>query len=68
MPKHEGVRTRRYKLMVFPELNEVELYDLEVDPDELHSLDDDPAYAAIRARLEDLLVELRSRYRVSEDW
>ena len=68
VPKHEGVRTRRYKLMVFPELNEVELYDLEVDPDELHSLDDDPAYAAIRTRLEDLLVELRNRYRVSEDW
>ncbi len=68
VPKHEGVRTRRYKLMVFPELNEVELYDLEVDPDELHSLDSNPAYAAIRSRLEDLLVELRSRYRVSGDW
>ena len=68
VPKHEGVRTRRYKLMVFPELEEVELYDLEIDPDEVRSLADDPSYSGIRARLERLLVELRSHYRVSEDW
>ena len=68
MPKHEGVRTRRYKLMVFPELDEVELYDLKNDPDEMRSLADDPSHAVIRARLEDLLVELRDRYKVSEEW
>ncbi len=68
VPKHEGVRTRRYKLMVFPELDEVEMYDLEVDPDEIRSVADEPAYSGVRARLEDLLVELRSRYDVSEDW
>ena len=68
VPKHEGVRTRRYKLMVFPELDEVELYDLKVDPDELHSLADDPGSAVVRERLEALLVELRAKYDVSEDW
>jgi hypothetical protein len=54
--------------MVFPELDEVELYDLKVDPDELHSLADDPGTAVVRERLEDLLVELRAKYDVSEDW
>ena len=68
VPKHEGVRTRRYKLMVFPELDEVEMYDLEIDPDEIRSLADDPSYARIRTRLEGLLVELRTQYGISEDW
>ena len=33
------------------------LYDLKRDPFELHNLVDDPAYAAVRARMEELLVE-----------
>ena len=62
VPKHEGVRTRRYKLIHFTDLDLVELYDLESDPDELNSVADAPEYASIRARLEALLVELRATY------
>ena len=62
VPKHEGVRTRRYKLIHFTELDLVEVYDLETDPDELDSVADAPEYASIRARLENLLVELRAQY------
>ena len=62
VPRHEGVRTRRYKLIHFTDLDLVELYDLDLDPDELNSVADAPEYVSIRARLEGLLVELRAQY------
>ena len=72
VPKHDGVRTDRWKLIRFPEVDPDgdgpagpgcwELYDLEADPDELKSLADDPAHAEIRAGLEVRLKELRRRY------
>lgn len=68
VPKHEGVRTSRYKLMRFPELGEVEMYDLQVDPDEMTSVANDPEYAIIRERLERLLVRLRAEYDVPTEW
>ena len=67
VPRHEGIRTRRYKLIHFTDLDLVELYDLEEDPDEMTSLAEDPAYAAIRARLEECLAGLRVSYRVPGD-
>lgn len=60
-PQH-GLRTDRYKLIRFPRLDAWELYDLERDPDELHNLAGDPGHAAIRARLEEMLTELRAAY------
>jgi arylsulfatase A-like enzyme len=72
VPKHDGVRTQRWKLMWFPEVDPdgdgprgvgcFELYDLEADPDELTSLADDPAYASRRASLEARLAALRLQY------
>ena len=67
VPKHDGVRTRRWKLIKFQELDEVEMYDLENDPDEMNSIAEDPAYADVRARLESLLVQLRADYDVPAD-
>lgn len=64
VPKHEGVRTRRWKLIDFHEIGEVEMYDLDNDPDEMNSIADDPEHAATRARLETLLARLREQYRV----
>ena len=60
--RHRGVRTERYKLMHFYEFDEWELYDLEVDPDERVNVADAPAYAALRAKLEVRLDELRDHY------
>lgn len=68
VPKHEGVRTRRWKLMTFPELDLVEMYDLQSDPDEMQSLADDPEYAGVRRRLEALLSEKRTEYDVPIEW
>ena len=45
-----GIRTARYKL-VRDESGTVELYDLDVDPNELDSVADDPEYHAIRREL-----------------
>ena len=61
--QHYGVRTDRYKLIYFPELDEWEMYDLESDPDELQRVAENPAYAQIRAGLERRLRELQQEYR-----
>ncbi|HMC06886.1 MAG TPA: sulfatase [Solirubrobacterales bacterium] len=49
-PTFEAIRTQRY---IYAEHNtgEKELYDLKNDPFELQSRHDDPAYAAVKARL-----------------
>ena len=64
-PAHYGYRDLRYKLvyyyndglglpgtgpLTYP--GEWELFDTELDPDELRNVADDPAYAEVRARLE----------------
>ena len=66
---HVGVRTHRYKLIHYygqalgvtgaiddPRTPEWELFDLESDPLELHSVHDDPAYSQVRAELTTLLL------------
>ncbi|MCB9879723.1 MAG: sulfatase [Planctomycetes bacterium] len=64
VPAQYGARTERYKLIRYyePEWDTWELFDLEQDPQELHSVADDPDYAEIRAQLEQRLVELRAQY------
>ncbi|MCA9285436.1 MAG: sulfatase [Phycisphaerales bacterium] len=64
VPRHEGVRTDRYKLIRFDELGETELFDLEADPDEMRSLANDPDHAALRAEMESRLEQLRKQYEV----
>lgn len=72
---HYGVRTRRYKLIYYYNQGlgqpgtgentyppEWELFDLDRDPDELHNVHDDPAYADIRRNLERELARLQQLY------
>ncbi len=61
--RHYGVRTERYKLMRFYQLDEWEMYDLRQDPDELRSVYDDPAYAEVASELKQELNRLRELYR-----
>ncbi|MFW6164094.1 MAG: sulfatase/phosphatase domain-containing protein, partial [Planctomycetota bacterium] len=65
--RHYGVRTDRYKLLYFYNLECWELFDLEKDPHELHSVYDDPAYAPVVKRLKAELARLRAHYKVPED-
>lgn len=59
VPQHYGIRTDRYKLMNFYQLDEWEFYDLQEDPDELVNLFGKPGYQAEIARLSMRLGELK---------
>jgi hypothetical protein len=74
---HYGIRTRRHKLIYYyadalgqpgtidePKKPEWELFDLERDPHELHSVFHDPAYAAV---VGELRAELRRLQEQSGD-
>ena len=56
-PKHNGVRTERYKLIQIYEFGEWEFYDLEKDPDEKTNQYNNPEY---KTQIETLTAELES--------
>jgi len=55
---YKGVRTERYTYVVWSETGEEELYDRQADPYQLQNVADDPAFAAIKARLAGKLEQL----------
>lgn len=59
-----GVRTARYKLIHYYEVNEWEMFDLERDPKEMKSVYADASYSAERKQLESKLQSLRAQYAV----
>ena len=63
VPRHNGIRTTRYKLMNFYRFGEEwELYDLEKDPEELTNLYGKPGYEAVTADLKKQLTDLVEKY------
>ena len=70
--RHYGLRTERYKLIHFyphtenPDMDQWELFDLSVDPDEMNSVYDNPAYATVLKDLKDELEALRRQYECTE--
>ena len=50
------VRNGRYKLIYYPVGNRTQLFDLHNDPQDMTDLATDPAHAAIRAELTDILI------------
>ena len=65
--RHEGVYDGRYKLINFYDLEEWELYDLKVDPQEMGNRYDDPEYAGVVKEMHRRLQELRKQYEVPEN-
>jgi len=64
VPRHDGVRTERYKLVHYYTDDSWELFDLENDPQELASIYGRPAAAALTVTLKAELTRLRALYNV----
>ncbi len=65
--RHYGVRTDRYKLIYYYEIDEWELFDLDVDPDEVNNRYADPAMQSIVTELTTELDRLRQDLDVPAD-
>lgn len=65
VPRHDGVRTERYKAMFFPRTREWNLFDLETDPQEMTSVHDVESYRPILAELQSKYEELKQQYQVN---
>jgi len=50
------IRTKTHKLIVYPQIKRIQVFDIEHDPWEMHDLSDDPASAGIRKDLMQRLV------------
>lgn len=59
---HYGIRTERYKLIHFYKKDEWELFDLQIDPQELKSIYAEASSAELVARLKKELTALRAQY------
>lgn len=59
---HEGVSTKRYKLVHYYEVDQWEFFDMEKDPNEMQSVYDDPAYADRVAEMKVRLEALKKQY------
>ncbi|MEX2512929.1 MAG: sulfatase-like hydrolase/transferase [Cyclobacteriaceae bacterium] len=51
------VRTDQHKLIVYPKLNKLLLFDLGKDPEELRDLSEDPAYQSVKREMMALLIQ-----------
>jgi arylsulfatase A-like enzyme/CubicO group peptidase (beta-lactamase class C family) len=66
MPRHEGVRDSRYKLIHFYDHNAWEFYDLQADPQELSNRYQHPRYRREVERMKERLTALKKQYGVGE--
>ena len=64
IPPHEGVRTKRYKLINFYKNDGYNLFDLENDPHELKDLSKSPEYAEVVKMMTERLNRVRSELNV----
>jgi arylsulfatase A-like enzyme len=67
VPRHNGIRTERYKLMHFYEFDEWEFYDLKTDPDELTNLYHNSSFQKLIAQHKQQLDALEVHYEDDTD-
>lgn len=66
--RHYGISTKTHKLIHFyHDVDEWELYDLVKDPNEMKNVYNDAEYSKIQAHLKKDLIQLRKKYKDSED-
>ncbi|MDB4364765.1 sulfatase-like hydrolase/transferase [Akkermansiaceae bacterium] len=61
---HDGVRTADHKIFWVPKTKEYQLFDMKKDPQEMKSVHNDPAYAAVFNKMKQELDSARKKYRV----
>ena len=66
VPRHEGIRTEKFKLIHFYTEGKYEFYDLEADPHEINNLYKDEEYVDTVKMLKNKLDSLRQHYKVPE--
>ncbi|HIF33998.1 MAG TPA: DUF4976 domain-containing protein [Planctomycetaceae bacterium] len=66
VPRHEGVRNARYKLINFYSNDGYNLFDLQIDPNELSDVAANPKYSAVMKSMIAELNRLRASYDVPE--
>ena len=62
--EHYGVATQRHKLIRYPATGEWELFDLDTDPNEVHSRYGEAEYADVQKELSEELLRLRAELNV----
>ncbi|VGO13099.1 Arylsulfatase [Pontiella desulfatans] len=61
IPTMTAVRTERYKLIEYPEINDLdELYDLKADPNEMNNLAVNPEYAELHQEMKKRMAEKKA--------
>ncbi|GAA4291148.1 sulfatase family protein [Aestuariibaculum suncheonense] len=65
--RHYGIATKNYKLIHFYyDVDEWELYDRLIDPQELNNVYNDPKYTTVVKEMKEKLKELRKKYKDSD--
>jgi len=54
------VRTKTHKMIVYPQIQRTQVFDIENDPWEMHDLSNDPASAGVRSELTQQLKQLQA--------
>lgn len=67
VPRHDGVTTKRWKLINFYQLKKWELFDLEKDPSEMNNLYGKIEYKEITEKMKTEYEKLKKQYKVPKD-
>lgn len=59
-----SIRDERYKLIRYPRINKIELFDLQADPNEVHNLVDAPEH---QERIQQMLADLETKAKAAGD-
>lgn len=67
MKRHYGIASKAFKLIHFYyDIDQWELYDRKKDPNEMHNVYHDPAYADVVKQMKLKLKEVRKKYKDSD--
>lgn len=63
VPRHDGIRTDRYKVFFIPQSGEWQLFDLVKDPDEMRSEHENPEYVQVFSDMKKAYAQQKREYK-----